>query len=91
MRSHTDSCAGWDSDVPLKEPAARNLGFLAESVVTRAFFRVPEACEILAVGRTELYRLIASGQLQAVKFGRATRIPSTALRAFIEAKTNGGR
>lgn len=55
---------------------------------TRAFFRVLEACEILAVGKTELYRLIAAGRLHAVKFGRATRIPASALKDFIEAKTN---
>lgn len=57
----------------------------------RAFYRVPEACDQLAIGRTQVYQLIASGQLQAVKFGRATRIPASALKAFIEAKTKEGR
>lgn len=33
---------------------------------------VPEACEVLSIGTTKLYALIAHGQLAARKIGRKT-------------------
>lgn len=40
----------------------------------RLLVTVPEACEILSIGRTHLYRLHRLGYFDIVKLGRAARI-----------------
>lgn len=42
------------------------------------------AADQLDVGRTTIYALIASGDLDSVKIGRSRRIPSDALVAYVE-------
>lgn len=42
------------------------------------------AAEQLGVGRTTIYALIASGDLESVKIGRSRRIPVDALVAYVE-------
>jgi excisionase family DNA binding protein len=44
---------------------------------------VAEAAAVLAIGRTTLYELIATGQLATVHIGRAVRIPRAELEAFV--------
>ena len=46
------------------------------------------AADRLDVGRTTVYELIASGQLDSVKIGRARRIPAEALVAYVERLRN---
>jgi excisionase family DNA binding protein len=38
----------------------------------------------LGVGRTTVYELLASGELESIRIGRARRIPADALRAYVE-------
>lgn len=45
--------------------------------------RVDEAAEALALSRTKVYELMASGELESVNFGRCRRIPMDALRSLI--------
>lgn len=49
----------------------------------RLLLTVPEAAALLAIGRTTLYELVATGQLATVHIGRAVRIPRAELEAFI--------
>jgi excisionase family DNA binding protein len=42
-----------------------------------------EAGEMLGLGRTTVYGLLASRQLASVRIGRARRIPVAALNSFI--------
>lgn len=46
--------------------------------------RVPEACRLLSVGRSKLYELIASGDIQTVKIGTGTRIVMASLRGLLD-------
>jgi excisionase family DNA binding protein len=46
--------------------------------------RVDEAAEALALSRTKVYELMASGELESVKVGRARRVPTAALVDFLE-------
>ena len=50
----------------------------------RVLLRIPEAAERLALGRSTLYRLIASGELPTVKIGAALRIPAASLNTWAE-------
>lgn len=43
---------------------------------------VPEAARMLSVCRATFYKLLETGDVRAVKHGRRTLIPVTALRAY---------
>lgn len=45
--------------------------------------RVPEACRLLSIGRSKLYELIASGDVECVKIGTGTRITTASLRRLV--------
>ena len=45
--------------------------------------RIREACRLTGVGRSKLYELIASGEVETVKIGRITLVPMRSLRALI--------
>lgn len=45
--------------------------------------KVEQAALLLNYGRSTVYELIASGQLPAIKLGRTTRIPRTAVEEFV--------
>ena len=44
---------------------------------------ISEACKVSGISRSEIYRRLATGQLQAVKSGRTTLILMDALRAHL--------
>ena len=45
----------------------------------------PSQCqEILNLGRSKIYELLASQQLRSVRVGRAIRIPASALKEYVE-------
>lgn len=50
----------------------------------RLLYRVEEAAEILALGRSTVYELLATGQLKSIKVGRACRITASELDRFVE-------
>ena len=47
--------------------------------MTRLLLTVPEAAEALAISRSKLYQLIASGAVDSILIGGSRRIPLTAL------------
>jgi excisionase family DNA binding protein len=44
---------------------------------------VERAAERLDIGRTRVFELIAEGEIESVKIGRARRIPADALTAYV--------
>ena len=46
--------------------------------------RIPQAAQMIGVGRSTLYALIARGELKAIKIGRSTVIATSELRDLIE-------
>lgn len=44
---------------------------------------VEEAAQVLSIGRTRAYALIASGALKSVPIGRSRRVPADALREYV--------
>ena len=42
-----------------------------------------QAAQLLAIGRTSVYELIATGDLETVHIGRSMRIPADSVHAFI--------
>lgn len=48
-----------------------------------------EAAELLGIGRSKVYELMASGVLRSVKVGRCRRIPRKAIDDFVESLSAG--
>ncbi|ANY21140.1 Helix-turn-helix domain protein [Tsuneonella dongtanensis] len=46
--------------------------------------RVNDAARMIGVGRTKLYELISSGELETVKLGKATRVTTASLHELVE-------
>lgn len=53
------------------------------------FKRIPEVARFLGVSRSKVYKLMDSGQIASVRFGKSRRIPQRALYAFAEAALAG--
>lgn len=47
------------------------------------FMTVAEVAEVMRVSKMTVYRLVHSGELPAVQFGRSYRVPETAVEAFL--------
>jgi excisionase family DNA binding protein len=45
---------------------------------------VPEVAELLGLGKSKTYALIAAGELESVCIGRARRVPRDAVERFVE-------
>ena len=44
---------------------------------------VDEAARLLSIGRTQVYKLIGSGELPSIKLFRSRRIQASALRDYV--------
>ena len=45
--------------------------------------KINDAARMIGVGRTKLYELIASGEIEAIKLGKSTRITTTSLHKLV--------
>ncbi|MER7129426.1 helix-turn-helix domain-containing protein [Streptosporangium saharense] len=55
------------------------------TIGTKLLVSASEASQMLGIGKTKIYELMASGELRSVKIGRSRRIPVEALTAFVSA------
>lgn len=58
-----------------------------ETAVERSWYSYGEAQEYAGIGRTKLWELVSSGQLQASKIGRSVRISKTSLDEYLESQS----
>ena len=54
-----------------------------EGTPERLLLRIPEVAEVLGIGRTKIYEMIATGELPTVRFGRAVRVSVNTLQKWI--------
>ena len=52
--------------------------------IEKLLYKPEEAAKALGIGRSKIYALMATGQLESVLVGGSRRIPLEALHAFIE-------
>jgi excisionase family DNA binding protein len=60
----------------------------------KAFYKVPEVAEIIGLGKSLTYKLVAEGKIPSIWIDgcRSRRVPAGMLKAWIEEQTqNGGR
>lgn len=51
--------------------------------MTRLLLTVPEAADALAISRSKLYELLASGAVDSIRIDGSRRIPLSALEAYV--------
>jgi excisionase family DNA binding protein len=52
--------------------------------MTKYLYRVNEAAEACALGRTKTYELIRRGVLRSVRIDGAVRVPASAIEEFVQ-------
>jgi excisionase family DNA binding protein len=70
------------SDFLRSIPAAR--GAASDGVNGRLLYSVEEAADLLGIGRTFMFHLVATGEIDSFKIGKRRKIPRDALDSFIE-------
>ena len=53
-------------------------------MIERLYTVEQAATEVLGIGRTRVYELLASGEIDSIAIGRLRRIPESALQAYID-------
>ncbi|MCU1482490.1 MAG: DNA-binding protein [Subtercola sp.] len=48
------------------------------------FLTVAEVADMMRVSKMTVYRMVHSGELPAIRFGRSFRVPETAVQSAIE-------
>lgn len=56
----------------------------------RILLKPLEAADMLGIGRSRVYDMLAAGELPSVRIGRSIRIPVAALQKWVERKQDGG-
>lgn len=51
--------------------------------------KIPEAADLLAIGRSTVYELIALGHLETVHIGRSVRVTTSSIEAFVDRERSG--
>ncbi|MGS2645041.1 helix-turn-helix domain-containing protein [Streptosporangium sp. G12] len=59
--------------------------------MTRLLLTIPEAAAALAVSRSKLYQLIASGAVTSIRIDGSRRVPVSALQDYITHLTSAER
>ena len=49
----------------------------------QSLLKPEEAFRVLAIGRSKVYELLATGALESIAIGRSRRIPAEALRRWV--------
>jgi excisionase family DNA binding protein len=52
-------------------------------VVDKLLLKPTEAAQVLGIGRTKLFELLASGALESVQIGHSRRVPRDAIVSFL--------
>ncbi len=52
--------------------------------VERLLLKPEEAADLLGIGRSKLYELLAQGAVDSVRIGGSRRVPRAALEEFVE-------
>jgi excisionase family DNA binding protein len=60
-----------------------------ETVRQPLLLNIPEVCMSLRLSRAKVYQLIEFEELPVVRFGRAVRVSTKALEAWIERREQG--
>jgi excisionase family DNA binding protein len=52
----------------------------------RIAVRIPEACRMIGIGRSKLYELMETGEIETIKIGVSRLVVVSSLQAFVQAR-----
>lgn len=52
-------------------------------MTTSLLYKPEAAAEVLGIGRSKIFELIAAGQIETVQIGRSRRVPAQALEEYV--------
>jgi excisionase family DNA binding protein len=55
-------------------------------MMEKLLLRPTEAAEVVSLGRSKMYALIASGVIPSIRIGKSVRVPADALREWVKAQ-----
>ena len=55
------------------------------------FLTVAEVADMMRVSKMTVYRMVHSGELPAIRFGRSFRVPESAVQTAIDTHIAGGQ
>ena len=55
----------------------------------RMLLKPTEVAEVLRIGRSLVYSMLATGQLPSIRVGRCIRVPSESLETWLKAQETG--
>lgn len=87
-RVTTEPVSGNDASVPVQYRPNEGHGAVVDVEQLRLVLTVEEAAGCLGIGRSLMYTLVMSGEVESVMIGRLRRIPVDALTAYV-AKLRG--
>ena len=61
----------------------------SQNFASARFMTVAEVAEVMRVSKMTVYRLVHSGDLPAVQFGRSYHVPETAVQEYLRAAGYG--
>jgi excisionase family DNA binding protein len=62
-----------------------------DHMTERVLLRAEEVANILGIGRTKVFEMLATGELPVVRIGRSVRVPRGELYEWLRERTSGGR
>ncbi|KQO02924.1 MULTISPECIES: helix-turn-helix domain-containing protein [unclassified Arthrobacter] len=62
---------------------------MSTGVTTGQLYTVAEVAAMMRVSKMTVYRLVQSGTIQSIRFGRSYRVPQSAVRDYIDSTNRG--
>jgi excisionase family DNA binding protein len=77
---------GWRS-TGLVKPTSISVPVVSEDADRRLLLDSRSVAELLGLGRTKVFQMMASGELPVIRIGRCVRVPRSALESWVAAQT----
>ena len=55
-----------------------------EAILRKPTASVEELARVIPCGRQQAYELVRTGRVRSIRIGRAIKVPTSAIRAFLE-------
>ncbi|MFC3298148.1 helix-turn-helix domain-containing protein [Arthrobacter agilis] len=62
---------------------------MSTSLSTGQLYTVAEVAAMMRVSKMTVYRLVQSGTIQSIRFGRSYRVPQSAVRDYLDSANKG--
>lgn len=65
------------------------MGWVSTKMSTEQLYTVAEVAAMMRVSKMTVYRLVQSGTIDSIRFGRSYRVPKSAVREYLDERNPG--